>query len=174
MVVEVQDQVNEDPSWENELALWCSEDLYVPPRQESWYGKLSYPLHHGTFLENINPNERTSFRLKSTQYCLINSMLFHINYDGVLIICLKHEDIEKVLKELHDDTTDGNFVWNTTAHKILSSNYYWPTLFRDAHTHARNCKTCQMSTRRENRATVPLQPVVVSKPFKQWGLYVIG
>ena len=44
-----QDQVNEDSRWENELELWCSEDLYVPLGQESWYGKLTYLLHHGTF-----------------------------------------------------------------------------------------------------------------------------
>jgi len=49
LVVDSQDQVNEDFGWENELALWCSEALYVPLGQESWYGKLTYLLHHGTF-----------------------------------------------------------------------------------------------------------------------------
>jgi hypothetical protein len=37
-----------------------------------------------------------------------------------------------------------------------------------------NCKTCQISTGREKRAVVPLQPVVVSRPFEQWGLDIIG
>jgi hypothetical protein len=46
--VEAQDQVNEDPKWENELALWCVKDSYVSPGQESWYEKLTYLLHHGT------------------------------------------------------------------------------------------------------------------------------
>jgi hypothetical protein len=31
-----------------------------------------------------------------------------------------------------------------------------------------------MRTGREKRATVPLQPVAVSRPFEQWGLDVIG
>jgi hypothetical protein len=31
LVAEAQDMINaEDPSWENELSLWCSEALYVP------------------------------------------------------------------------------------------------------------------------------------------------
>ena len=30
LVVEAQDLINEDPGWENELALWCSEYLYIP------------------------------------------------------------------------------------------------------------------------------------------------
>jgi hypothetical protein len=55
LAVEEQDQVNEDPGWENELKLWYSEASYVSPRKESWYGKLSYLLHHGIFPENLNP-----------------------------------------------------------------------------------------------------------------------
>jgi hypothetical protein len=31
-----------------------------------------------------------------------------------------------------------------------------------------------MSTGREKRAVVPLQPVTISRPFEQWGLDVIG
>jgi hypothetical protein len=44
-----------------------------PPGQESWYEKLTYLLHHGTCLENLNPRERRALGLKSTQYRLINS-----------------------------------------------------------------------------------------------------
>jgi hypothetical protein len=32
LAVESQDQVNEDPIWENELALWCGEASYISPR----------------------------------------------------------------------------------------------------------------------------------------------
>jgi hypothetical protein len=30
LVAEAQDLINEDPGWENELALWCNEALYIP------------------------------------------------------------------------------------------------------------------------------------------------
>jgi hypothetical protein len=156
LVVEAQNLVNEDPRWENELALWCSEDLYTPPGKESWYGKLTYLLHHGTCPENLNPKESRALRLKSAQYHLINSILFRVNYDGVLLRCLKREDADKVLKETHDGHAGGHFAGNTTAHKIL-----------------RNCKTCQMSVGKEKRVVFPLQPMVVSRPFEQWGLNII-
>jgi hypothetical protein len=93
---------------------------------------------------------------------------------GVLLICFEREYVDKVLKELHDGPGGGHFTGNTTSHKILRSDYYWPTLFRDAHTYAGSFKTCQMSMGRERRAVVPLQPVVVSRPFAQWGLDIIG
>jgi hypothetical protein len=101
-------------------------------------------------------------------------VLFHVNYDGVLLRCLEQDDAEKVLRELHDDPTGGNFVGETMTHKILRAGYYWPTLFRDAHAYARKCKTCQVSVGREKRETIPLQSVTISRPFEQWGIDVIG
>jgi hypothetical protein len=54
--------------------------------------KISYLLHHGICPENLNPREKRSLRLKYAKYHLINSLIFHVNYDGVLLICLEHED----------------------------------------------------------------------------------
>jgi hypothetical protein len=47
-------------------------------------------------------------------------------------------------------------------------------LFRDAHTYTRRCKTYQLSIRKEKKVSIPLQPVTISRPFEQWGIYVIG
>jgi hypothetical protein len=89
LVTEAQDLINtEDLNRENELSLWCGEALYVPPGEEYWYGKFSYLLHHGTCLENLNPRERRALRSKSSQYRLINYVLFRVNYDGVLLRCI--------------------------------------------------------------------------------------
>jgi hypothetical protein len=107
LAAEAQDQVNKDLGWENELELWCSKDSYVSTGKDSWYGKLCYQLHHGTFLENLNHKERRALRLKLAQYCLINSVLFCVNYDGVLLRCLKQEHIDKVMKDLHDGHIGG-------------------------------------------------------------------
>jgi hypothetical protein len=174
LVAKAWDQVNEYFVWENEMALWCGEVSYTSPGPGSWYKYLTYILYHGTCPENMNPRERRALKLKSAQYRLINLVLFQINYDGVLLICLEREDIGKVLKELHDGPSRGHFVGNTTAHKILRVDYYWPTFFKDAHAYTRNCKTFQVSVRKEKREAVPLQPMTVSRPFEKLGLDIIG
>jgi len=154
--------------------LWCGEASYFSPGKESWYEELTFLLHHVTCPKNLNARERRSLRLKSTQYRLINLVLFRVNYDGVLLRCLECEDAYKVLKDIHDGPAGGHFTGNTTAHKILRVGYYWPTLSMDAHTYARNYKTCQISAGREKRAVAPVQPMVVSKPSEQWGIDIIG
>jgi hypothetical protein len=96
--------------------------------------KNNLPPASWDFPRNLKPNERRAIRLKYAQYRLINSMLFHVNYDGVLLRCLECEYAKKVMREVHDGIAGGHFAGNTTTHKILRACYYWPTLFRDAHT----------------------------------------
>eukprot|EP00253_Pinus_taeda_P025495 PITA_25495 len=75
---------------------------------------------------------------------------------------------------MDDDTVDGHYGGETTAHKILRAGYYWPTLFRDSHPYARKCKICQTAARQERKPVVPLRPVMIYHLFQQWGLDVIG
>ena len=117
--------------------------------------------------------KRRALWLKSTSYQVIDGVLFRKNYDGVFFRCLEHEDVAKVVKELHDGPAGRNYLGDTIAHKILRVGYYWPTLFKDAHAYVRKCDTCQRSGGRLVKAARPLQPVIVSKPFEQWGIDII-
>jgi hypothetical protein len=97
-------------------------------------------------------------------------VLFHVNYDGVLLRCIEHDDACKLLRELHDIPVGGHFAGETMAHKILRVGYYWPTLLRDAHAYARKCKSYQVSAGRGKREVIPLHLVTISRPFKHWGI----
>lgn len=57
--------------------------------------------------------------------------------------CLEKSKAEKVLQEFHDGLASGNFGGDMTTHKILNARYYWPTLFRDAHSYVMKCKVFQ-------------------------------
>ena len=112
--------------------------------------------------------------MKSSQYQLIDGVLFRKNYDKVLLRCLEKDDAEQILTKLHDGLVGGHFSEETTVQKVLREGYYWPTLLKDAHAHARKCQIFEVNVRRERRPTFPLQPVIIESPFKQWGLDVVG
>jgi hypothetical protein len=101
-------------------------------------------------------------------------MLFKNNYDGVLIQCLKKQDIDKVLIYMHNGPTRGYFSRDTITHKILRSSYYLPILFKDSHAYFQSCDTFQNSTGRERKEFVPLHLIDVEEPFEQWGLEIIS
>ena len=87
---------------------------------------------------------------------------------------MEKEDAKRVITELHDGPAGGHFSGDTTTHKILRAGYYWPTLFKDAHAHVRNCDVCQRCVGRQAKEAGPLKPVTITKPFEQWGIDIIG
>jgi hypothetical protein len=153
----------------NETQICCTQTV-----SNSWYDNIRFYLLHGTSPRNLDPKNRRALRLRSTSFQLINDILFQKNFDGVFLRCLEKEESEKVLVELHSDDVGGHFGGDTTTHKVLRAGYYWPTLFKYAHTLARKCIICQKAAGRVKKVAFPLQPVTVDTPFQQWGLDIIG
>ena len=87
---------------------------------------------------------------------------------------LRAEDASKVITELHDGPAGGHFSKDTIAHKILRARYYWPTLFKDAHDHVKKCDACQRGGGRQAKEAGPLKPMMITEPFEQWGINIIG
>ena len=148
--------------------------LEVPLVTESWYYNIRFYLTRGSCPKHMDASRRRALRLKSNQYHLSNDILYRNNYDGVWLRCLEKDDADHVWKEMHDGPTGGHYGGETTAHKILRAGYYWPTVLRDSHTYNRKCKVCQTTAGRERNPVVPLRPVMIYRPFQQWGLDVIG
>ena len=85
-----------------------------------------------------------------------------------------HFDVDKVLAELHGGLVGGHFRGEMSTHKVLRVGYYWPTLFKDAHSYARKCQVLQVNIGRERKHAFPLYIVTVENPLEQWGLDVVS
>jgi hypothetical protein len=58
--------------------------------------------------------------------------MFRKNY-GVLLQCIEKQDVDEVLKDIHDGPVGSHFSGDTTTHKVLRARYYFPTVFKDVH-----------------------------------------
>ena len=58
-----------------------------------------------------------------------------------LLIVLKR--IMLLLRKCHHSPYGGHHAGNRTAHKVLQSGFYWPTLFRDSEKFVLSCDKCQ-------------------------------
>lgn len=74
--------------WENEADVSTKEIYCVHVSTDSRYDDLKHYLTHWITPQYLYPKNKSYLRLKSTQYDLIDGLLFHKNYDGVLSICL--------------------------------------------------------------------------------------
>jgi hypothetical protein len=155
-----EDSDTSDLKQHNQNLICCAQNLVSP-----WYDDNRHYLQHGSAPHHLDPAKRISLRLKSASFHLVNGILFHQNFDGVLMRCLEKDEAEKVLLELHAGEAGGHFGGDTTVHKVLRAGYYWPTLFRDAHALCRKCIICQKASGRLQKPAFPLQPITVNSPF---------
>ena len=69
-------QMEEEEGWDNEVDMLQSEVLYMPTSTNSWYNDLKYYLTHGSSLNHLDAHKKRALRLKSSQYQLIDGILF--------------------------------------------------------------------------------------------------
>ncbi|KAL4386779.1 hypothetical protein GQ457_09G021500 [Hibiscus cannabinus] len=74
----------------------------------------------------------------------------------------------------HAAACGGHFGGNRTAAKILQSGFYWPTLFKDAHTFVKACDRCQRTGNISRRNEMPLQNILEVELFDVWGIDFMG
>ena len=174
LVAEALDPQEDEQGWENEVDMLQREVLYILESMNSWYNDLKYYLTHGKSPSHLDAQKKQALRLNSSQYQMIDGVLFWQNDDIVLLRCLEKDDVKHVLAKLHDGPAGSHFSGETTMHKVFREGYYWPTLFKEAHAYACKCQIFQVNAGRERRPAFPLHLVTIQNPFEQWGLDVLG
>lgn len=131
------------------------------------------------FLQNfqcppgIDKNKFISLKLKAVKYCIItNDQIFWKDPRGILLKCVDEKEVEQLIIEFHKGDCGGHHFWKSTTYKILRVGYYWPSLFSDVFTKEHVLNANYLS--KKNLKSLPLQPVVITGPFQQWGLDFIG
>ncbi|KAJ9545011.1 hypothetical protein OSB04_024718 [Centaurea solstitialis] len=59
----------------------------------------------------------------------------------------------------------GHFGANLTARKVLESGFYWPTIFKDAHTLIKSCDACQRAGNITKKDEMPQQSISVGEVY---------
>ena len=74
-----------------------------------------------------------------------------------------------MLRKCHNSGYGGYHVGERTAHKVLQSGFYWPTLFKDAKRFVLSCDECQR-VGNISRRKMPMNYSLVIEPFDRWDL----
>jgi hypothetical protein len=139
-----------------------------------WYNHIIHFLQTLSVPSDLTKTQGRALKLKAINFCINDNLLFWKNPIGLLLRCVNQEEAAKVMIEFHNSECGGHHYWKTTAHKILRSGYYWPSLFSDVCEFVRTCDKCQRFEGKQQLKSLPLKPIVVTGPFQQWGLDFIG
>jgi hypothetical protein len=139
-----------------------------------WYSHIIHFLQTLSVPSDLTKTQRRALKLKAINFCINDNLLFWKNPIGLLLRCVNQEEVAKVMIEFHNSECGAHHYWKTTAHKILRSSYYWPSLCSDVYEFVKTCDKCQRFEGKQQLKSLPLKPIVVTGPFQQWGLDFIG
>lgn len=95
---------------------------------------------------------------------------FRMCADGVIRSCAMEGEMRVILETYHSTPVGSHHDGMCTTIKVLQSEFYWPTLYRNSHELMRACKQCQRHEGISRRHEIPLQPSMDLKLFDVWGL----
>ena len=120
------------------------------------------------------PADKASGReivLSSSQYTLLDGVLYHVEKDKTLRIVPSASAREKLFHSMHDGKFGGH-LRDAKVHGQLSRHYWWPGMRRDIREWCLTCIRC--ATRNVGRQTRPfLTPIPVAGPFDRVGMDII-
>ena len=100
-------------------------------------------LELGARLDGANKRGCHSIRMMAIQYILYGGQLYMRSYDGKHLRCLKKEEAERVMEEIHQGIYGPYMNGRMLTKKILRIGYYWSMMETD---YVDIVKSCHVST----------------------------
>ncbi|GJU10362.1 reverse transcriptase domain-containing protein [Tanacetum coccineum] len=106
-----------------------------------WFADLQ--LHAGKFIIKDKTQQKRKFFKDVKHYFWDDPYLFRICADQIIRRCVHGQEAFEILKACHEGPTRGHHSANLTARKVFDAGFFWPTIYRDAHTMIKSCDTGQ-------------------------------
>ena len=142
------------------------EQLFKFSFQLPWYADIVNYLACGVVPPKFSNQPKRKLKTDSKYYIWDDPLLFKRGADMIIRRCVPES--EQCI------TIWGHFFGEKTAHKILQSGFYWPTIFRDCAEWVKLCDRCQKIGNISSRNEMPLQGILVVQIFYVWGIDFMG
>ena len=151
------DEVKEKFSDEQLFAISSSR----PP----WFAHIVNYLSTGQVPSHWTKQEKDRFFSQIKHYFLEEPELFKYCLDQVIRRCVLESEFQSILTFCHSSACGRHFSGRKTAAKVLQSEFYWPTLFKDDHDFFCNYLRCQQTKNILRKDMMPLFSILVVKIF---------
>ncbi|GJT08516.1 reverse transcriptase domain-containing protein [Tanacetum coccineum] len=132
-------------------------------------------FHAGNFIvKGMSSQQKKKFFKDVKHYFWDDPYLFWICADQIIRRCVHGQEAFDILKACHEGPTGGHHSANLTAKKVFDAGFFWPTIYRDAHTMIKSCDTCQRQGKISQRDEMPQNAIQVCEIFDVWGIDFMG
>ena len=129
-------------------------------------------LKDGRLLEKRD--EAKKLRIGLTKYILIDEVLYKRGFSQLYLRCLAPDKANYVLREVHEEACGNHSRARALIHKVVHAGYYWPTIQANTKAYVKVCNQCQWFSNVHRQPSEYLTPMMVSWPFAQWWLDILG
>ena len=127
------------------------EQIFHAQTDEPWYADIVNYLATGNLPSDMPKHTKDKIKKSAKYYVWDEPYLWKYCSDQMIRRCIPDQEIASVLTFCHSYSCGGHFGPRKTAHKILESGLFWPTIFRDAYLFCRSCARCQHTGNLSNR-----------------------
>ena len=138
----------------------------------SWMAPIWDYINDGTLPDD--PKEAAKIRARSARFTNHKGSLYKRGFFTPFLKCIAGEDIEYVLREVHEGICGNHIGARTLARKVLRQGYYWPTILKDATDLVKKYRICQEHAKISHLLSEPLTSITRPWPVQQWGLDILG
>ncbi|RVW67665.1 Transposon Ty3-I Gag-Pol polyprotein [Vitis vinifera] len=139
-----------------------------------WYSHIANFLVTGEVPSEWSAQDKRHFFAKIHAYYWEEPFLFKYCADQIIRKCVPEQEQSGILSHCHDSACGGHFASQKTAMKVIQSGFWWPSLFKDAHSMCKGCDRCQRLGKLTRRNMMPLNPILIVDVFDVWGIDFMG
>ena len=101
-------------------------------------------------------------------------MLYKRCADGLIRRYNPQDEVQDVLKHCYSLDVGGHFGASKTASKVLQSDFWWPTLFKNVREFLLICDRCQRMGNISKKHEMPLKWILEVELFDVWSIDFMG
>ncbi|WJZ87576.1 hypothetical protein VitviT2T_006946 [Vitis vinifera] len=139
-----------------------------------WYCHIANYLVTGEVPSEWSAQDKKHFFAKIHAYYCEEPFLFKYCADQIIKKCVPEQEQSGILSRCHDSACGGHFASQKIAMKVVQSGFWWPSLFKDAHSMCKGCDWCQRLGKLTRRNMMPLNPILIVDVFDVWGINFMG
>ncbi|XP_038695435.1 uncharacterized protein LOC119992714 [Tripterygium wilfordii] len=139
-----------------------------------WYADIVNYLVSRKLPPGMTTHEKNKFLSSIKYYYWDDPYLFRCCPDQIIRRCIPINEQESVLHFCHSHVCGGHFGGKKTSAKVLQCGFYWPSLFKDAHSFCLTCDRCQRTGNISARDQMPLNNILTIELFDVWGIDFMG
>ncbi|XP_016177618.1 uncharacterized protein LOC107619895 [Arachis ipaensis] len=121
------------------------------------------------FLEEDKlPNDEKAakaLRREAAKFTIIQGQLFKKGLNQPLLKCLRPDQMDYVLSEVHEGCYGHHIGGKALARKLIKTGYYWPSMMADSKEFVKRCRRCQESANFHKGSAAELSLLMASRPF---------